>query len=179
MYFLKKEINNSDGFTLVEMLVASAVFIVIVTTVTAIFVLGINLQRRATRGVTLQQEAQMVMSSMSKKIRKSLIDYDYSGYEGNLTEPEDELALRDPKIIYRLNNKILEQSTDEINWAAVTSAKVEVKRLNFYIYPLEDPFDPLNPQNIQPRVTIVMKLASDDQEIILQETIPQRFSERK
>ena len=170
-------IKNPSGFTLVEMLVASAVFVIIVTIITAIFVLGIGSQRKIIQEVNIQQEAQRIMQIMSKKIRKSLIDYDY--YAGSLTRPEDELAFKDPKIIYRLNNKILEQSTDGINWYSLTMTKIEIERLDFYIYPSQDPFDPVNPQNIQPRVTIVMKISSGEKEIILQQTVPQRFTERR
>ena len=180
---LTNQLINSHGFTLVEMLVASAIFIIIVTIVTSIFAIGVGSQRKITREVNIQQEAQMIMEIMSKKIRKSLIDYDYSytadGDDG-IIDSEIELVLKDPKIIYRLNNKVLEQSIDGGNtWYPITMTKVEIKDLDFYIYPSEDPFNPENPQNIQPRVTIVMKITSGEKEMILQQTVPQRFTERR
>ncbi len=175
-------IINSSGFTLVEMLVASTIFVIIVISITSIFTLGIGSQRRIMEETNIQQESQMAMEILSKKIRKSLIDYNY--YNNNKSawpEADNILSLKDPEnILYKKEEKVLKQSTDNgLSWHPVTTPKVEIRRLDFYIYPKKDPFDPDDPQNFQPRVTIVLKVGAGTKEMTLQQTIPQRFTERR
>jgi len=66
----------------------------------------------------------------------------------------------------------------------ITMTNVSVERLDFYINPKSDPFTLDSTVYTHPRVTVVLKLKSliektGEKELILQQTVPQRYSYRK
>lgn len=73
---------------------------------------------------------------------------------------------------------------DETNYQNITMTHNSVERLDFYINPTTDPFTPGSTLYEHPRVTIVLKLKSiiekpGTNELILQQTVPQRYGQKK
>ena len=74
-----KEFNNK-GFTLIEILVAMAVFGLVITAITGIFVSIANAQRKAAALQSTQEASRFMLESMAKEIRMSVLNSYSSSY---------------------------------------------------------------------------------------------------
>jgi prepilin-type N-terminal cleavage/methylation domain-containing protein len=61
------------GFSLVELLVAAAVFTYVVASVSGLFVTAINVQRRATGIQRIEENAQFALESIAREVRVSTV----------------------------------------------------------------------------------------------------------
>jgi prepilin-type N-terminal cleavage/methylation domain-containing protein len=191
---------NKKGFTLVEMMVVLAVFSVVMVVIVDIFMIASKASRRTLAIQQIQSDARYSMEAVSREIRMDEIDYDWSGYAGGITTPEDALALRDAddnSIIFKKSSENCPSGTPSclvvsldggINWASITSLGNTVEDLKFYIDPLVDPFK-MNvghtyDSNHEPRVTIVFVTKGvggrpdEQQTIYLQTTVSSRIYRR-
>lgn len=135
-----------SGFTLVELIVAIAVFAATVTIASSVFVSSVGSQRKNINQQEVLDNARFVLESMGRAIRQSTV----------LTCPDqvsctaNSISLNHPvkgAVTYQLTNgQILENGT------ALSSAGVSVERLDFTVLGngLSD--------NVQPRVVIVVSL---------------------
>jgi len=162
--------NNQSGFTLVEMLVAIAIFVTSLTAVSAIFMYS-NKSQRATEVISeVQSDARFALEVMAQQIRKSSIDYASSQYGGIIdSNPEEVLVLRDSnnnQVWFRRSASsgrgIIEMSENGTAWVDLTPPDIKIDLLKFYISPSEDPFSSNPNSNKQPLVTIVMASSSTD-----------------
>ena len=150
-----------DGFTLIEAVVAVSVFAVAVTAIVGslLAVLRINEKSRAIRVV--EQNARFLSEFIAREVRNGSLNY--AAYGGGLSQPESVLHLinsnNEAESIY-LSGSTLYLNKSGVGAAPLTSADVVVSNLNFYIYPLSDPFQVGGP-NAQPRVTFTFKLTSN------------------
>ena len=160
--------NNESGFTLVEVLVAIAIFVSSITAISAIFAYSSKSQRTTEAISEVQSDARFAMEVMAQSIRRGSIDYASSQYEGSIdSNPQAVLVLRD-----NANNQIwfkraisgstgvVQMSEDGIEWFDLTPIDVDIDLLKFYLSPLTDPFSANPSINIQPKVTIVMTTSS-------------------
>jgi len=89
---IKKILSNNTGFTMIEMIVALAVFSIIIVSMTSITVSIIQSQRKSFASQNSQETSRYILESMNKEIRMSLINSD-SG-DGvtvlNITNAQDE-----------------------------------------------------------------------------------------
>ncbi|TSC95582.1 MAG: hypothetical protein Athens101410_456 [Parcubacteria group bacterium Athens1014_10] len=180
--------HNSKGFTLVEMLISAAILAIIIVSACGIYLSTVGSQKKVGRMINILQDAQFVMESMVKRIRSLEIDYSYTyNFDGDtgINGDEAELALKDMSnplfhLYYRLNGTKLEQNNGS-GWLPVTMSTIEINSLKFYINPVTDPFRHSSPGSKQPRVTIVitMKPLQGEDWLVLQQTIPQRFTQKK
>jgi prepilin-type N-terminal cleavage/methylation domain-containing protein len=191
---------NKKGFTLVEMMVVLAIFSVATVVIVDIFMMAGKAQRRTLAIEKIQSDARYSMEAISKEIKMDMIDYDWVGYAGGITSPEDALALLDAdnnSIIFKISaddcpvgtNKCLVVSLDGgLTWASITSEGNNVEDLKFYIDPAVNPFV-MNAVNMydsdnQPRVTIVLAAKGIDgrveeqQTVYLQTTVSSRIYRR-
>lgn len=195
-----KGVMNKKGFTLVEMMVVLAIFSVATVVVVDIFMMAGKAQRRTLAIEKIQSDARYSIEAISKEIKMDMIDYDWVGYAGGITSPEDALALLDAdnnSIIFKISaddcpagtNKCLVVSLDGgLTWASITSEGNNVEDLKFYINPAVNPFlmnvANLYDSNNQPRVTIVLATkgiggrAEEQQTIYLQTTVSSRIYRR-
>lgn len=171
--------TNKSGFTLIELLVSTSLFAILVLLAAGTFIYILKSQRNLAAQGTVQQDGQFVVEKMVKVIRRGIVDYDYySDNSIDLSNAVNVLALQVPEILYRAENNILQQSINGgTDWFDLTSSSVDINRLDFFIVPVVDPND--SGDFLQPRVTIIMELVANDQILVLQQTIPQRFSEIK
>jgi prepilin-type N-terminal cleavage/methylation domain-containing protein len=174
---------KSSGFTLMEVMVAMSIFIIVALASLTIYAAILRASQRTTAVTRIQQEAQLIMEVLAKKIRTSRVNYQYysaihtdrpMGTQGNYNEvignpdigdPEPVLALTDSSntdYLFSVHNNSLfiqsKGSTDQY-WTTekeIPSQLVGIESLNFLIKPLRYPFDINNPPETQPRVTFAI-----------------------
>lgn len=199
-------LNKSKGFTLMEVVLATAIFAVATVAVSDIFV-RVNKAQRKTQGIQeTASDARFAIESIARTIRLSEIDYDYYGGAVNVLG-ENILALRSgsdtPIKFSRQNGSVcpensasvyclavcLEESCLTSDWQSLTPRGVDLALLNFLIYPLQSPykFDSLTGSyktDTQPRVTIISNTenitaaASDQKSFWVQTTVSTRIYKR-
>lgn len=153
------------GFTLIEVVVAVAVFSMTALMAVNLFVLFIQHQRRTLNQQELQNDARAVIEQIAKDVREGSIDYTY--YSTNFAATPTKLfsalggtgneclVLRNSlneQIRYRLNGAIMQRtmpaSTDTakscsdplLTWEAISPTSLSVSSFSFSISPSEDPF---------------------------------------
>jgi prepilin-type N-terminal cleavage/methylation domain-containing protein len=160
--------HNKSGFTLVEMLVAIAIFVTALTAVSAIFTFS-NKSQRTTQALSdTQSDARFALEVMAQNIRRGSIDYASTEYGGTIaSNPQDVLVLRDTnnnqvwfKKVTSGTQGVAQMSEDGSTWVDLTPPDVSVALLKFYISPATDPFLASPVTNQQPLVTITMVTSS-------------------
>ena len=132
------------GFTLLELLVAVAIFSSMVFILANIYLLSLKAQRHSAFSQKVLSQTRYLIESMSRQIRSGQIDYGYYGGE-IINFPENTLALKnqeDESIVYRLDSNSGEIfiQTQEGQAKLTSAAEFEVIYLNFYIIPQTNPF---------------------------------------
>ncbi len=177
--------NKNKGFTLIEVLIASAVFVTATALIADIFVRTNDTQRR-TQGIqATATDARFAFESMAREARLGEIDYDYYGGTVDVSGGETELAIKTTE-----NNSVrfglqtdsticptgttsclavcLVNTCTTSDWNPITPKGVNVTDLLFYIYPDKSPFVAVGSgfsNNSQPRVTMIMtteNITTDD-----------------
>jgi len=165
-----------------EALVATGIFAILVLMVLGIYS-SILVSSQQTISLTkIQQEAQLIMQVLAKKIRTSRVNYDYVGYTNPITNPETNLALVDllnDEYVFSLSGGKLVVSVNGSADKQISSNSVNVDDLKFYFNPTTNPFVSLdNPPDSEPYVTIVLTISSSkgrqSNNLVIQQTIPQR-----
>ena len=180
------------GFTLTEMLVTIFVLMILIFGVSGIYIYSIRAQRRTLQLNLVAQDVQFVMDVLSRGIREGKIDYNY--YGGIISSPSSELALYNREnnegAVYKkvgqqigicsCDGSCLGLCVEEAAFNSLSTERLKITDLQFYINPNHEPFaDVLPIQPIQPRVTISMKVEGAGAELVVQQTVPQRFFERR
>lgn len=149
---MKKFKSKEAGFTIVEVLVTSVVFSIIALTVSAIFVQALNLQRRGAASQKIQNNALLVLESMSRDIRVSSIS-DQESPSCTATT----ITLDHPVkgiVAYRLNNGVVEKNESGSGYVPISGTNVNFSRLNYCIV------GSLQDDNKTPKVTIISTIES-------------------
>lgn len=178
-----RHLGKQSGFTLVEVIMASAIFVTAMVAVADMFASINNSQRKTQSIQETSTDARFAFEAMAREARLAAIDYSY--YSGSLSASgESVLALRnttnqpirfstqtDPAICPSGSSACLAVCIVETcttgDWVSLTPKNVEVGYLLFYIEPLLSPFVSVGSgfqSNIQPRVTIVMQTSSTKQD---------------
>ncbi|MFA5047495.1 MAG: prepilin-type N-terminal cleavage/methylation domain-containing protein [Patescibacteria group bacterium] len=176
-----KIINNRRGFTLMEMIIAAGLFAILSVVVSGIFMAANNLQQQAVSSERLQNDGRYILDKIAKEVR---------GREVNLVYPSDNptstLSFKSDEFndvvtfFYDSNSVWYDINGD---FATLNSDDVEVIDLKFFTYPTKDPFSYVSPADIQPRVTVFLKMRNKLQnkyqkEIFLQTTISSKYYRR-
>lgn len=179
--------NKKDtGFTLVEMLVVITIFSILMIAIVGVFVSVLRIQRYYLASQRLLNEVSYIMEYTSRFIR--MAQKDTAGdciFPGKNYEPEYPPFSNNLKFLnyhnqchkfYRgneigipdINGKYFYQDIDGTD-LALTSDKIEIKELNFYI---------IGGDGLQPRVTIYLEAeaigSNPRPNIKIQTTISQR-----
>ncbi len=174
-----KKIKIKFGFTLVETVVALAVFSVATTYAVSVFVQSNTVQKRTANVQRVLADARYALEVMAREVRLGSLDYDYyltQDIDLNnmpLTQNNAILAVRDAdnsQILFRRAQsaqagRYVIQVYASGQWLDITPEDLSVVRLSFYIFPAQDPFswnDQLNGYQTdeQPRVTIILESKS-------------------
>lgn len=173
---------DKKGFTLIEMLVSVSIFAIFSVSIIGIYVAALRASRQTIYLSQSQQEAQLIMSVLAKKIRFSQIDYQYYESHGGMQDYESRLALVDPDgtqyLFSAYNDNLYVVNAGQAT--AIPSGRINIESLDFVIKPHTDPFSLSAAPTEQPRVTMAMSIsarnASNLPQIIIQQTVPQRIS---
>ena len=203
MFNINKKNNilkKQRGFTLMEVLVSMSIFVIVMLASFTIYAAILKASQRTTAYTRIQQEAQLIMEVLAKKIRTTRVDYQYYAdkYDINLKDGniynevigengEKELALIDSSDIDYLfatsTDALVISSkaageTDYGTPVAIPSQLVKIDSIKFFIQPLSYPFDINTPPVTQPRVTMVITFRStkgaQTASFTVEQTVPQR-----
>ena len=149
-----KKIENKKGFTLVELLVSAAIFSILILAATGIFVKIMNVQKKALAIQEVQDNISYTMEMISKEIRMM-------SEITTKNTASDTLVFKNSKdpvqnIVYSLSGGQLMRSVDGGIQYPITSSKVEVTDLTFYINDWNLTTGP------QPTVTVNMVMEISD-----------------
>lgn len=151
---MKKEKFKFDkaGFTLIELIVAMAVFSTVIVVVSSIFVSVVGSQRKNINNQDVIDNARFVLESIGRSVRQSEVQSPNGTSSGlTLNHPTKNI------ITYSLNNgQIMEKSSSDANPVALSSSNVYVERLDFTVASVGD-------DQKQPRVTVSISLRSTTQ----------------
>lgn len=168
--------NRAAGFTIVELLIAAAVFVILVTLVVDLFLLFLRSSYEHAEQEQLEQSISYVMFELASHLHSDGI-IDYSRYS-TITNPQTELytmtydALSSTTIFLGTGTPPNEEAGQIYAEDVATGLSepltpdpigdIYVDSLEFYIYPGADPYDPtVSPtQNNQPTVLVRIKAHS-------------------
>jgi prepilin-type N-terminal cleavage/methylation domain-containing protein len=152
--------RNQKGFTLIEAVVATAVFSFVIASAFGVYLATIQLDTKSRSERSVQQNARFIMDYISKEIRNGSIDYSAAyGATSSTLKLTNQL---DQTITFTRigNSNDLTFAKSGFGSTTLNSSDVKVTALNFSVYPLIDPFVLANDVHIQPHVTVTMTLES-------------------
>jgi prepilin-type N-terminal cleavage/methylation domain-containing protein len=176
-------ITDKRGFSLLELIVATGIFLTIATLGLGIYTQLLKSQRVSLIKLQIQRESQLILETLTKKIRTSVVDY--SQYPPGFVNPQATLYLIDPvgdTYAFQSNaSDELEVSYNSGAFRKFNAQSVRITSLDFFIEPTSNPFINLGEKpSEQPRVTISTVFASADvvapSSVLVELLVPQRAS---
>ena len=144
MIWKLKKTNKQSGFTLIELLVSIGIFGLVLTVIFGVSGIVLLAQRRIIAAKNVEDNLRFALESMSREIRTGT---GFLSGAGTISFTN----ARAQSVIYQLNNKAIEKSSDGgISFAAITGPEASVDYLNFYI------LGPAPGDGLQPRVTVTI-----------------------
>ena len=165
------QVRAKRGFTLMEVLVALALFSVVVTVSTNLF---LSFQRTSRKTESLEQltaSARFIMEKIAREVREGTVDY--QAYVAPLATPLNQNSTQD--VLYLRNSAdelisfVYAGNTITLNGEELTGASVRVRTAQFTVIPSDNPFQ-FNElsgtfaADAQPRVTIFISLDNNKPE---------------
>ncbi|OGY44145.1 MAG: hypothetical protein A3B89_03300 [Candidatus Buchananbacteria bacterium RIFCSPHIGHO2_02_FULL_40_13] len=181
----KKHQNKKTqlGFTLVEVVVAIGIFSLASVIISTVYFNTNNLHQQTANFQRLQNEGRYLVEKIAREVRAREITYpiDSPPPQNHLEFLKDEFG--DQVSIKKINGNLEYMVNDQT--AQLNAEDVEVVDLQFYVYPSQGNKWGEDPQsNIQPRVTLLMKLKNKavnpkhEREITIQTTISSKVYKR-
>jgi len=157
---------RQQGFTMPEMLISVALFVVIIAATSSAFLVGLRTQRQIIALLNANDNMSYSLEVMARDIRMGR--FFFSPIEESLTF----LSYKNQAVVYRLNNEAIERAIGSGPFETLTSSNIRVLKLAFLLSG-QKRYD-----NEQIRITVILKIASryGNQEIItnLETTISPR-----
>lgn len=151
--------NNNSGFTLVEMLVAAAVFAIVMVIAVDLFVLVLRTPLQQVDTQHVQEELNYVFEQVAQTARVSQIDYNsYAAF----TNPQTDLYFKTATTtthIYLSGGQIVESvdSGAAVPLTTSSSSDVVISQMVVYVYPGTDPADTSSIVNNQETVVLYLE----------------------
>jgi type II secretory pathway pseudopilin PulG len=145
---MKKLGLKNKGLTMIELMVALTIFILVLVIVISIFVMSVKAQRQSLVSQGLQDNARYLMETMAKEIRMSQIEGSTGNDQTISIKAFSELSPGGEDINYRFQNNVLQRQELSGGFQDISSSKIDVT----------GEFNVIDDVNLQPRVTIVMKV---------------------
>jgi len=151
--------SNQKGFTLIEAVVATAVFAFVVSSILGVYMSTIRLDRKTRAERAVAQNARFIMEYLAKEVRNGTIRY--AGYPGGVANSTLMLTNQaNQNLSFYLSGTDLK--IDKAGAVSnLNSDNTRVTKLSFRISPTQNPYTPAKTVNEQPRVTVIIELASD------------------
>jgi len=175
--------DNKNAFSLIEVVVAMAVFALALVAISGIFLSIVRAQRKANIAGKVQVEARTMLDTITAAVQNCDIDYSAA-----ITNPAETLVLKNKNgetvVFSKAGNRLMMSVGGSANKDLMTD-KVKVDKLKFWVNPNTDPFAIGGP-NIQPTVTILLSLSQsaassrpeDKASVQIQTTVTQRVYRR-
>ena len=155
-----------QGFTLIEALVATFLFAIVMASVTDVYLSTVKVNRRTDTIRTASESARFIVESMTKEIRNGQIDYftAISPCSNVPASPAYSLAIlssENDRICFFVGNNNGQLSSsgtslwlvkNNLSPVKVNGTGVNINGLKFYVAPTYNPYN--TGSNISPRVTI-------------------------
>ncbi len=182
----RKNKQFKKGFTLVELMVAIGVFVIVATASLSIYMAVLNLSHETTAKTRIQQETQFLLEVLAKKIRTSLVDYDYYLAHPGILDVSGEasqlvLKVDSDQYIFKQKDSSIAvgfNPASENDYKIIPTTNVSISDLKFFINPTTNPYSLSAPPASQPYVTISLEVSSvrgrQSASLLVQETVPQR-----
>ncbi len=176
--------RTQGGFTLLELLVAMAVFMIIATAALGIYSFSLKAYQRSIEASRMQGEMVLIMEVLTKRIRSSQVNYTW--YGGSVDCPQDPkecstLALIDQDgvnyFIRAENGNVEIDAGGTGTYRVFNSSRVAVTGLRFSIFPVNNPFSPSTPPTSQPRVVVNLTVTPKgkiEPVQVIEQSVPQR-----
>lgn len=182
---MKKTFTNK-GFTLVELLIAMAIFVMFTGIVIRSYADIIYSQRGANEYRLLYAEARSVLDNLTEEIRENSLYFgaNVSSFY-NTGSSEITMISKDTSAVKSISSedgRIIIASNvacgKEKNKFFLSDERVFIEELSFYVTPAFDPYleenSSFNSLQFQPKVTVFMKVSKGNYEIDFQTTISSR-----
>lgn len=159
--FKFKILNFQKGFTLIEAVVATALFAFVVSSTLGVYLSTIQLDRKTRAQRAVAQNARFILEYLVKEVRNGQIDYSRANNCVNSSTVVCVInqAAEAEKISYDGSaNLVLTKNGSSTN---LNSAAGKVASCKFYLQPAGDPFTAAKTYSEQPRVTMTMGLISN------------------
>lgn len=194
MLFMRKSIsklptNSYSGFTLIEVLVSTAIFVTVVSAMLAMFNYTLQINRRVQALREVVQGTRTFAETLTREIRNGRIDYsswtpecDVGNYKADMNQSLALVSKTGEKLCFYFNKDgqmYLKQQTPngEISAPIFNSTKFSILKptFSFIVSPKTDPEEMSDPDTgdypkMQPYVTVVGEFMLDDGKTIT--TIP-------
>jgi len=180
---MKNKIKNQKGFSLMEVLVSTSIFVIISLASMSIYIAVLRASQETKAMTRIQQESQLIIETLTKKIKTSRVDYDYVGYVGGIDNINGEIELAlidslDDEYVFTATDNSLTIAVNGGEGISIPASNVNIESLKFFINPTTNPFSLDAPPSSQPYVTLVMEISSSkgtqQANLIVQQTVPQR-----
>lgn len=178
-----KSNNYKNGFTLVEILMATSIFAVSSVVICGIFINASNLQKQISNYQKLQNDGRYIIEKIAKELRAKdiVLLYPSDNPTSTLNFWPDESG-NHIRIYFNSSTRSLIYEKNGQS-AELNSSDVEIRQARFFIYPVLDPFSinsASNTPDIQPRITLLLDITNKTEvlkykkNLILQTTISSR-----
>ncbi len=153
----EKKVALPEGFTLVEMLIAVTLFSIASVIIASIFINSITLEQNTLSYQKLQNNSRYILEKIAKEVRGRELVLIFPG-----ENPTSSINFY-PDEMGNVVSVYLGENNDLKYWEngledSLNTVDVAVEEFKVYILPVESPFSMEPASNIQPRVTIMLKL---------------------
>ena len=160
---------GKKGFTLLELLISTAIFSITVVIGISLFFTIVDIQKRASYVQAVQNDARYVMEEIARQLRQGYLDYEYYLQDdGSYDFDSSILAVKDldnnrfyfervhieddylvdgttPRYVLKtcsvdIQKDALNKCDNSNNWQTVTPDEVQVKNFLIFPTPAQDPF---------------------------------------
>ncbi|MFA6919174.1 MAG: prepilin-type N-terminal cleavage/methylation domain-containing protein [Patescibacteria group bacterium] len=182
-----KNNNNTKGFTLVEILMATAIFSILSVTICGIFINASNLQVQISNYQKLQNDGRYITEKIAKELRSKdvVLPYPANNPTSSISFWPDEAGNKVRIYFDSSTGSLIYEKNGQ--GAELNSLDVKVANVDFFVYPVQDPFN-INvasaTPDIQPRITLLLEIVNKNtapkykKRLILQTTISSREYKR-
>lgn len=177
---LSKIKKQKSGFTLLEMVVATAIFSIVSTICIGIYISTIKANAKISAMQKVQNEIRYMIDYMAREIRLGSVDYVF--YSNDINNPIEELAIFDSSknpIFFKNSNGYLQVKRGDSDWSDISGDNVKINSLYFYIYPEKYPI-PVDSPIKQELIKIVIDVfdKNENSNMLIQTTISSRNYEQ-
>ncbi len=175
---LVKTRKNKNAFTLLEMIVATAIFSIVSTICMGIYVSSMKASAKVSSMQKVQNEIRFVSDYISREIRLGNVYYDY--YNNKIENPTNVLAILDNSktviMFQKTTDGRLQVKRGDSAWADISGKNIKINSLYFYISPSAYPSDDLSDITKQESITIFMDVFDEylKSNMLIQTTIVSR-----